>query len=128
MLWTPGSGGFYDAGGGDGDGMTLLQVRNLKTYFHTMAGTVKAVDGISYDVNEGEVVGLVGESGCGKSVSQLSVVQLIPIPPAEIVDGEAIFQGEDLLKYEADDDEMHSIRGGKIAMVFQEPIVNRQGK
>jgi len=104
--------------------MTLLQVRDLKTYFHTMAGTVKAVDGISYDINEGEVVGLVGESGCGKSVSQLSVLQLIPIPPGEIVGGEVIFQDRDLLKCRADSSEIRSIRGGNIAMIFQEPMTS----
>jgi peptide/nickel transport system ATP-binding protein len=104
--------------------MTLLQVRNLKTHFHTMTGTVKAVDGISYDIDEGEVVGLVGESGCGKSVSQLSVLQLIPSPPGEIVDGEVIFQGQDLLKYKADGEKMRSVRGGNIAIIFQEPMTS----
>jgi peptide/nickel transport system ATP-binding protein len=103
--------------------MTLLQVNNLKVHFHTMAGTVKAVDGISYDINEGEVIGLVGESGCGKSTSQLAISQLIS-PPGKIVDGEVIFEGVDLLKYKADSGEMRAIRGGKIAMVFQEPMTS----
>jgi oligopeptide/dipeptide ABC transporter ATP-binding protein len=102
----------------------LLQVKNLKTYFKTMAGVVKAVDGISYHVNEGEVIGLVGESGCGKSVSQLSVMQLIAIPPGKIVDGEIIFEGRNLLKFKANSKEMRSIRGGKIGMVFQEPMTS----
>jgi oligopeptide/dipeptide ABC transporter ATP-binding protein len=102
----------------------LLEVKNLRTYFHTMGGTVKAVDNVSYHVNQGEIVGLVGESGCGKSVSQLSVMQLIPTPPGEIVSGEAIFEGQDLFKFEAASGEMRAIRGGKIAMVFQEPMTS----
>jgi oligopeptide/dipeptide ABC transporter ATP-binding protein len=104
--------------------MTLLQVKNLKAYFHTMAGTVKAVDGVSYDVNEGEVIGLVGESGCGKSASQLAITQLISVPPGEIVDGEAIFEGKDILKLQRDSDQMRKLRGGKISMVFQEPMTS----
>jgi oligopeptide/dipeptide ABC transporter ATP-binding protein len=103
---------------------TLLQVRNLKTYFNTMSGVVKAVDGVSYHVDEREIVGLVGESGCGKSVSQLSVLQLIQTPPGEIVDGEIIFEGRDLLKFKPYSDEIRSVRGGKIAMVFQEPMTS----
>jgi len=103
---------------------TLLQVRNLKTYFNTMNGVVKAVDGVSYHVEEREIVGLVGESGCGKSVSQLSVLQLIQTPPGQIVDGEIIFEGRDLLKFKPYSDEMRSIRGGKIAMIFQEPMTS----
>ena len=85
---------------------------------------VKAVDGVSYHVDELEIVGLVGESGCGKSVSQLSVMQLIQTPPGEIVDGEIIFEGQDLLKFKTYSDEMCSIRGGKIAMIFQEPMTS----
>jgi len=103
---------------------TLLQVRNLKTYFNTMSGVVKAVDGVSYHVEEREIVGLVGESGCGKSVSQLSVMQLIQTPPGQIVDGEIIFEGRDLLKFKTYSDEMRSVRGGKIAMIFQEPMTS----
>jgi oligopeptide/dipeptide ABC transporter ATP-binding protein len=102
----------------------LLQVRNLKTYFNTVSGVVKAVDGVSYHVDEREIVGLVGESGCGKSVSQLSVMQLIQTPPGQIVDGEIIFEGRDLLKFKTYSDEMRSVRGGKIAMVFQEPMTS----
>jgi oligopeptide/dipeptide ABC transporter ATP-binding protein len=98
----------------------LLQVRNLKTYFHTRKGPVKAVDGISYDVAPGEIVALVGESGCGKTVSALSLLRLIPEPPAKILDGEAWFEGKDLLKMHGQ--EMRRIRGRKIAMVFQEPM------
>jgi oligopeptide/dipeptide ABC transporter ATP-binding protein len=102
----------------------LLEVKNLKVIFNTMAGVVKAVDGVSYYIDEGEVVGLVGESGCGKSVSQLSVLQLIATPPGEIVGGEVIFEGQDLLQYKADSNQMRVIRGGKIAMIFQEPMTS----
>jgi peptide/nickel transport system ATP-binding protein len=90
----------------------------------TERGLVKAVDGVSYDIHEGEIVGLVGESGCGKSVSQMSLLQLIPSPPGEIVGGKAIFEGQDLLQFEANGPEMRSIRGGKIAMIFQEPMTS----
>jgi peptide/nickel transport system ATP-binding protein len=102
---------------------TLLKVENLMTQFKTEGGVVKAVDGISYHVDEQEIVGLVGESGCGKSVSQLSVVQLISAP-GEIVGGEVIFEGRDLLKLEPKGPEMRSIRGAKIAMIFQEPMTS----
>jgi len=102
----------------------LLNVENLSTYFRTYRGLVKAVDGISYYINEREIVGLVGESGCGKSVSQLSVMQLIPTPPGEIVDGKVVFDGQDLLKFRAKGAEMRSIRGAKIAMIFQEPMTS----
>jgi oligopeptide/dipeptide ABC transporter ATP-binding protein len=103
---------------------TLLSVENLKTYFKTNQGWVKAVDGISYKIDEHEIIGLVGESGCGKSVSQLSVLQLIPTPPGEIVGGAAIFNGQDLLKLKAKGAEMRSIRGAKIALIFQEPMTS----
>ncbi len=102
----------------------LLKVENLRTQFMTERGLVKAVDGVSYDIHEGEIVGLVGESGCGKSVSQLSLLQLIPAPPGEIVGGKVIFEGKDLLQFEANGPEMRSIRGGKIAMIFQEPMTS----
>lgn len=101
---------------------TLLQVKNLKTYFSTREGTVKAVDGISYDVKKGEIVGIVGESGCGKTVSALSIMRLIPTPPGKIVDGELIFDGQDLLKLK--EKEMQKYRGNEIAMVFQEPMTS----
>jgi oligopeptide/dipeptide ABC transporter ATP-binding protein len=103
---------------------TLLEVKNLKVVFHTAGGIVKAVDGISYHVNEEEVVGVVGESGCGKTVSQLAVTQLISMPPGEIVNGEVFFEGQDLLKFKADSNEMRSVRGGKISMIFQEPMTS----
>lgn len=100
----------------------LLEVKGLKTFFHTSDGVVKAVNGISYDLNEGETLGLVGESGCGKSVSALSLMRLIPNPPGRIESGQVIFQGEDLLK--VSEDEIRHIRGNKIAMIFQEPMTS----
>ncbi len=100
----------------------LLEVKDLKTYFHTDHGLVKAVDGISYDLGEGETLGLVGESGCGKSVGALSILQLIPNPPGRIEGGEIIFRGRNLLKASAE--EIRDIRGNSIAMVFQEPMTS----
>ena len=101
---------------------TLLEVKNLKTHFFTMEGVVKAVDGVSYELNEGETLGLVGESGCGKSVSALSVMRLIPDPPGKIIDGEILLDGEDILKIDMEG--MREVRGAKIAMVFQEPMTS----
>ncbi len=101
---------------------TVLEVKGLKTQFFTQDGVVKAVNGISYDLNEGETLGLVGESGCGKSVSVMSLMRLIPMPPGRIVGGEAIFEGRDLMKI--NDDEMRSVRGNKIAMIFQDPMTS----
>ena len=101
---------------------TLLDIRNLETHFFTDEGVVKAVDGVSYDVQEGETLGIVGESGCGKSVGAMSVMRLIPEPPGKIVGGEVIFEGEDLLAM--DIDEMRNIRGNKIGMIFQEPMTS----
>lgn len=101
---------------------TLLEVKNLKTHFFTMEGVVKAVDGVSYELNEGETLGLVGESGCGKSVSALSVMRLIPDPPGKIIDGEILLDGEDILKIDMEG--MRAVRGAKIAMVFQEPMTS----
>ncbi len=100
----------------------LLEVKDLATYFFTQDGVVKAVDGISYYLEEGEVLGIVGESGCGKSVSALSVMRLVANPPGRTVNGEVIFEGEDILK--VDDAEMRHIRGNRIAMVFQEPMTS----
>ena len=100
----------------------LLEVNNLATYFYTAEGVVKAVDGISYDLQPGETLGLVGESGCGKSVSALSVMGLIPWPPGRVVTGDIIFNGENLRAY--DNKSMRSIRGKEIAMVFQEPMTS----
>jgi peptide/nickel transport system ATP-binding protein len=101
----------------------LLRVNNLVTQFKTESGVVKAVDGVSYYIDEQEIVGLVGESGCGKSVSQLSVMQLINAP-GEIVGGEVIFEGINLLKYNAKGPQMRAVRGAKIAMIFQEPMTS----
>jgi len=100
----------------------VLEVNGLKTYFYTQEGEVRAVDGLSYYVSKGESIGIVGESACGKSVSALSVLRLIPYPPGIIVDGEILFRGNDLLK--ATDADMRSIRGNDIAMVFQEPTTS----
>jgi peptide/nickel transport system ATP-binding protein len=102
----------------------LLEVKNLKTYFHTLSGTVKAVDDVSYHIHYGEIVGLVGESGCGKSVSQRSVMQLISSPPGKIVGGEVLFEGQNLLSYKSESRAMRAIRGGKIAMIYQEPMTS----
>lgn len=100
----------------------VLEVKDLRTYFYTQDGELKAVDGFSYHINKGESVGLVGESACGKSVSALSVLRLIPYPPGIIVGGEIIFQGEDVLK--KSEAEMREIRGNRIAVVFQEPTTS----
>ena len=100
----------------------LLEVKDLTTHFFTQDGVVKAVDGISYTLAEGEVLGVVGESGCGKSVHALSIMRLVANPPGRIVAGEILFEGENLLKM--DDSEMRHIRGNRIAMVFQEPMTS----
>src|SRR5512135_1612480 len=100
----------------------LLQVENLRTQFQTAAGTVRAVDGISYTVNEGETVAIVGESGCGKSVSALSVMRLVSGPAGRIESGRILYKGRDLLALS--DEEMRDIRGREIAMVFQEPMTS----
>jgi len=101
---------------------TLLSVHNLKTYFYTDEGVVKAVDGLNYELHQGETLGIVGESGCGKSVHALSVMRLIPTPPGKVVEGEILFQGTNLLKLP--EDEMRRIRGNRIAMIFQEPMTS----
>jgi oligopeptide transport system ATP-binding protein len=100
----------------------LLEVNGLKTQFFTQDGVVQAVRGISFYVDEGETLGIVGESGCGKSVSVLSVMRLIPQPPGKIVDGEVIFDGQDLVK--VSDDDIRKVRGNKIAMIFQDPMTS----
>ena len=100
----------------------LLEIKNLRTHFYTFEGVVKAVDGVSYDLEEGETLGLVGESGCGKSVSAMSLMRLIPDPPGKIVDGEILFEGQDVLQLSMD--EMRHIRGAKMSMVFQEPMTS----
>lgn len=102
----------------------LLNVKNLRTSFFTNSGEVKAVDDISYFVRKGEIVAIVGESGCGKSVSQMSVIQLVQSPPGKILGGEVIFDGKNLLSLSADSDEMRRIRGAGISMIFQEPMTS----
>src|SRR5215216_5183688 len=101
---------------------TLLSVRDLKIYFRTEDGLVKAVDGVSFDLKKGETLGIVGESGSGKSVTNLSIVRLIPRPPGEIAGGEVVFEGRDLLALP--EDELRDIRGGQIAMIFQDPMTS----
>jgi oligopeptide/dipeptide ABC transporter ATP-binding protein len=100
----------------------LLAVKDLKTNFCTEEGVVQAVNGVSYDIMPGEILGLVGESGCGKTVSALSILRLIPNPPGKIVGGEILFEGEDIVKM--DEDEVRHIRGNKIGMIFQEPMTS----
>lgn len=100
----------------------LLEIKNLQTFFHTDDGVAKSVDGVSYEVDRGETLGVVGESGCGKSVTALSVMRLIPMPPGKIEGGEILFNGRDLLKLT--EEEMRSIRGNEISMIFQEPMTS----
>src|SRR5436309_15510282 len=100
----------------------LLVVKNLKTQFFTPDGVVRAVDGISFELDEGETLGIVGESGSGKSVTALSIMRLIPYPPGKIVQGEIYFRGDNILDY--DPDEMTHIRGKEIAMIFQDPMTS----
>ncbi|MSO99774.1 MAG: ABC transporter ATP-binding protein [Acetobacteraceae bacterium] len=100
----------------------ILRVRDLKTYFDTDRGLFRAVDGISFDVGASRTVGLVGESGCGKSVTSLSVMGLIPMPPGRIEGGEILFEGRDVLRLPAD--ERRRLRGGKMSMIFQEPMTS----
>ena len=100
----------------------LLSVQDLKVYFRSDDGLARAVDGVSYEIHEGELVCLVGESGCGKTVSALTILGLVPIPPGEITGGKALFQGKNLLGLE--EEEMQTIRGNHIAMVFQEPLTS----
>ena len=103
-------------------GATVLEVDSLQTHFFTHAGVVKAVDGVSYSVRSGETLGVVGESGCGKSVTALSILRLVANPPGRIVGGQVRFEGNDLLKLS--DAEMEDIRGNRISMIFQEPMTS----
>lgn len=100
----------------------LLEVKGLRTQFFTQDGVVHAVNGISYQLDEGETLGIVGESGCGKSVSVMSLLRLIPQPPGKVVGGEAWFDGKDLLKMS--EGEIRSVRGNRIAMIFQDPMTS----
>jgi peptide/nickel transport system ATP-binding protein len=100
----------------------LLEARDLKTYFFTETGTAKAVDGVSFSIREAQVLGIVGESGCGKSMTALSIMRLIPSPPGKIVGGEVWFDGADLLSIS--EEAMQSLRGNAISMIFQEPMTS----
>jgi peptide/nickel transport system ATP-binding protein/oligopeptide transport system ATP-binding protein len=100
--------------------MSLLEIRNLCTHFKTPHGTVRAVDDVSLDIGSGDVLGIVGESGCGKSVLALSILHLLPMPPAFFAGGKIIFEGRDLLQAAAED--VRKIRGNRISMIFQEPM------
>ncbi|PKL29228.1 MAG: peptide ABC transporter ATP-binding protein [Spirochaetae bacterium HGW-Spirochaetae-2] len=100
----------------------MLEVKGLQTYFKTDAGIVKAVDGISFTLNKGETLGIVGESGSGKSVTNLSIMRLIPSPPGKIVGGEVLFEGKDILKLS--ESELRHLRGNDISMIFQDPMTS----
>ena len=101
---------------------TVLQVKNLKTYFYTEEGMVPAVDGLDFELGKGGTLAIVGDSGCGKSVTSLSVLRIVPTPPGKILDGEILYKGEDLLK--KSEREMRAIRGNEISMIFQEPLTS----
>ncbi|MEK7827948.1 MAG: ATP-binding cassette domain-containing protein, partial [Thermodesulfobacteriota bacterium] len=100
----------------------LLEINNLKTYFYTDGGVARAVDGMDLVLYRGETLGVIGESGCGKSVTALSVMRLIAEPAGRIVEGEILFEGQDMLKKSRE--EMRAIRGNEIAMIFQEPMTS----
>jgi len=100
----------------------ILEIRDLRTYFKTDRGTVKALDGVNLDLNEGETLGIVGESGCGKTMLALSILKLVPTPPGRIVSGSVTFAGTDLIRLS--EDEMRRIRGRDISMIFQEPMTS----
>ena len=99
----------------------ILQVKDLKTYFFDRTGKVPAVDGVDFTIRKGETLGIVGESGCGKSVTSMSILKLLP-PEGKVVDGEIIFKGENIVNYSAE--QMEKIRGKEIAMIFQEPMTS----
>ena len=103
-------------------GKPILEVNDLRTYFYARDGVVRSVDGVSFSVSEGETLAIVGESGCGKSVTSLSILRLIASPPGKIVSGSIRFHGEDLLGFS--DEQMRDIRGDKISMIFQEPMTS----
>lgn len=107
-------------------GVPLLEVKRLKTHFFTDDGEIPAVDDVSFHVNSGEIIGLVGESGCGKSVTALSVMGLIPSPPGKIVSGSILYKGEDLTR--ASEKRMRQLRGKEIALIFQEPMTSLNPK
>lgn len=100
----------------------LVEFKNLQTYFYTSDGTVKAVDDVSFKIKEGETLCVVGESGCGKSVTAMSLMGLIPNPPGKVVGGEILFEGKDILKFS--EAEMRNMRGNRVSMIFQEPMTS----
>ena len=100
----------------------VLSVDNIVTRFNTAEGTVHAVNGVSFDVRAGELLGVVGESGCGKSVTMMSLVKLVPMPPAKIVEGSAMFDSRDLIQMDLE--ELQKIRGGQIGFIFQDPMTS----
>ena len=104
------------------ENQAVLEIKDLKTHFFTYEGVARAVDGVSYRLAKGEPLGVVGESGCGKSVTALSVLRLIPAPPGKVVGGEILFKGQNLLKLP--EDQMRKIRGNRISMIFQEPMTS----
>lgn len=101
---------------------TVLEVKNLQTYFYSSEGVAKAVDGVSFTLQKGETLGIVGESGCGKSMTSLSLLRLVPSPPGKIINGEILLNNTDILKLS--DEELRKIRGNKISMIFQEPMTS----
>src|SRR3546814_458462 len=103
-------------------GTPLLEVDNLSTYFDTVAGTVRSVDGVSYRVEAGRTLGVVGESGCGKSVTALSILRLVPTPPGRYAGGQVRYRGANLL--DLTEKQMRQIRGNHISMIFQEPMTS----
>ncbi|NCC97473.1 MAG: ABC transporter ATP-binding protein, partial [Synergistales bacterium] len=98
----------------------ILEVKDLSTWFYTEEGIVKALEDVSFSIEQGEILGIVGETGCGKSVTSRTIMGLIPQPPGKIVGGEVLFEGRDLLKL--GDEDMRSIRGKDMAMIFQDPM------
>ena len=104
------------------EGSEILTITNLQTYFYSSEGVAKAVDGTSFSLTKGKVLGVVGESGCGKSVTAQSVMRLVPSPPGKIVGGEILFDGQDLTKLSME--EMRHVRGDRISMIFQEPMTS----
>lgn len=100
----------------------LVEFRNLKTYFYTEGGVVKAVNDVSFNIREGETIAIVGESGCGKSVTAMSMIKLVPTPPGKIISGDVLFEGKSILKLS--DEELRDIRGNKISVIFQEPMTS----
>src|SRR5687768_2163350 len=121
MHWTRGSRGACDVTMQPAT-TPLLEVQNLRTHFYTRDGIVRAVDGVSFSVNAGETLAIVGESGCGKSVTSLSILRLIASPPGRIVEGRILLGGRDLIGLT--EREMRDIRGNEISMVFQEPMTS----